>query len=138
MRYSAERRRRTLKGVEQGLRKGPIPLISTVERAGTKPAGFAPEPSRGSAAGLRRLAALTLLALLAFGAGMKVRQDEALSRLVLGAARQENRALFRRQEALREKLFEASRRLEALELGEPIDSDRRWREARLNRGRGIT
>ena len=70
-------------------------MISTVERAGTKPAGFAPEPSRGS-------------------------------------------ALYQRQEALREKLFEASRRLEALELGEPIDSDRRWREARLNRGRGIT
>lgn len=120
------------------MRKGPIPLISTVEKARTGPVGFAPESSRGSAVGLRRLAVLTVFAALALGAGMKVRQDEARSRLALGAARQENRALYQRQEALREKLFEASRRLEALEPGERTDPDRRWREAGANRGRGIT
>lgn len=89
-------------------------------------------------AGLRRLLALTLLAALALTAGSKIRQDEARYRAALGAAREENRTLHQRQEALRERLFEAAQRLRALELGELTDAERRWREAGPQHGRGTT
>lgn len=89
-------------------------------------------------AGLRRLIALTLLAGLVLAGGSKARQDELRYRAALGAARQENRTLHLRQEALREQLFEASRRLRALELGGFTDAQRSWREAGPEGGRGLT
>lgn len=105
------------------MRKGPSLLISAIQKAASPTASRSGQSPRGSVYGLRLALALALVAACALLAGSWLRLSEERNRLALGAARSENHALKVRQEALRSELFEASRRLEALELGER-DPDR--------------
>jgi hypothetical protein len=96
-------------------------LSLAVHLAGTTPAEPSGPRLRGSADRLLRLLVVALFAAVFLVAGQWVRRSEARQRFEVGAAWRENRALRVRQEALRSRLFELSRRLEILERGEPGD-----------------
>lgn len=86
-------------------------------QAGEIPATSQPRRLRARPPTLWRLLVPGLFAALALAAGLQFEQHEGMRRCELAAARSENRALKVRQEVLRERLFEASRRLEALAPG---------------------
>lgn len=98
-------------------------MISAIKKAARPTAVRSGRPPRASAFRLRLALVLALVAAFTLLAGAWLRLSEERNRLALGAARSENHALKVRQDALRSELFEASRRLEALELGER-DPDR--------------
>lgn len=87
---------------------------------------------------LRHLIAPGLLAVLALGAGLWVERHEEHRRFEIDAARSENRALKVRQEALRRKLVEATRQLEALAPEAPTRPGRDRRGAGPAQGREST
>lgn len=87
---------------------------------------------------LRRLIAPGLFAALALVAGLWVERHEEHRRFEIDAARSENRALKVRQEALRRKLVEATRQLEALAPEAPTRPGRDRRGAGPAQGREST